>query len=74
MTPAELHANGVHTHCTYPRRKTGGASGGRTPIRARYEDGNRADWCIRAGTVDPLHSHDFDGPLWDACGCDEPAN
>jgi|WetSurSiteA1Bulk_404760.scaffolds.fasta_scaffold31457_2 hypothetical protein len=68
---AELHANGIHTKCTYPKRKTGGASGGRTPIMPKYQDGNRADWCVRAGKIDRFHSHDFDGPLWDACGCDD---
>lgn len=66
----ELHANGVHTECTYPARQTGGAVG----IRPRHQDGGRSGWCMRAGRVERFHSHDFDGPLWAACGCEELGN
>lgn len=27
--------------------------------------------CRLAGKVERFHGHDFEGPLWDACGCDE---
>lgn len=68
MTSAyELHDNGVHTKCTPPAKKTGGAVG----IKPKYQDGGHAGWCLKAGTVEAYHGHDFDGPLWDACGCEE---
>jgi len=63
----DMHDCGVHTHCTYPTKRTGGA----VNIRLAYHDGRCADWCIKAGTVEAWHTHEFDGPLWDACGCPE---
>jgi hypothetical protein len=63
----DLHDNGVHTACRFPAKKTGGAVG----IRPSYHDGMVAEWCIKAGSVDRYHSHDFEGTLYDACGCEE---
>ncbi|MEV0267731.1 hypothetical protein AB0H43_03065 [Hamadaea sp. NPDC050747] len=59
MTAADLHANGIHTQCKTKRTKTG--------------DGSHRD-CPRAGKVERYHGHDFDGPLWAACGCEEFAD
>lgn len=28
-----------------------------------------SDWCLRAGTVESWHGHDYSGPL--VCGCSE---
>jgi len=62
-----MHESGVHTLCLFPSRKTGGAVG----VRPGYYDGGHSGWCIKAGTVDAYHSHDFDGALWASCGCRE---
>ena len=58
-----LHVNGVHTQCS--------------PVPSGSTWKKVGDWthrrCTLAGRVERLHSHDFDGPLWVACGCDEEA-
>ncbi len=61
MNADDLHHNGIHTMC-HP------ATGAWSTIGS-----GGSDRCPRAGTVESMHGHDFDGPLWDACGCDEMA-
>lgn len=66
----DLHDNGIHTMCSKPTKPTGGA----VNIRPRLHDGGTPTTCMRAGTVEAMHSHDFEGPLWQAgCGCLELA-
>ncbi|MEU8158008.1 hypothetical protein AB0B94_30515 [Micromonospora sp. NPDC048986] len=52
----DLHYNGIHTQCKA------------APWGARASDDTHRR-CTKAGTVEQVHGHDFDGPLWDACGC-----
>jgi hypothetical protein len=56
MNASDMHVNGVHTKCIQSRTRLG--------------DGTWRQ-CPQAGRVDRFHGHDFDGPLWAACGCDE---
>jgi len=53
----DLHASGVHIECRLAKRWAGSK---------RIGDGTWQQ-CPRAGTVERLHAHDFDGPL--VCGC-----
>lgn len=53
----DMHYAGVHTRCRYAPPRSG--------------DGWKK--CHLAGKVERFHSHDFDGPLYDACGCAEYA-
>lgn len=55
-TIEDMHFNGVHTHCRYAPRSAKSGS-----------------WrkCYLAGKVERVHGHDFDGPLWASCGCDD---
>lgn len=56
-----LHFNGIHTQCKpIPSGATWKKIGNGTHSR-----------CPKAGGVERFHSHNFDGPLWDACGCPE---
>lgn len=58
-----MHRSGVHVWCTpIPSGSTW-----------RVGDGSHRK-CRYAGAVERFHVHDFDGPLWDACGCDEYAD
>ena len=60
----ELHANGVHTHCTAPHGRERWVANGQ---RGRGDLTSRN--CHLHGRVERFHSHDHDGPL--ACGCEE---
>lgn len=56
----DLHACGVHTQCTKAKaRRVGTASGSWSvmPTVSRY------DACFTPDVVEPLHYHDYDGPI-----------
>lgn len=60
----ELHANGVHTHCSAPTGRGRWVANGQ---RGRGDLTSRN--CHLYGRVERFHSHDHEGPL--ACGCEE---
>lgn len=65
-TLRDMHHNGVHTHCKAPTGK------GRIVDSTGHHRGDgthRA--CHLHGRVERFHGHDFEGPLWAACGCEE---
>ena len=53
----ELHHSGVHVRCRLAPAWAG---------RVRIGDGT-SNSCPRAGTVEKIHDHDYEGPL--VCGC-----
>lgn len=57
----DLHGNGIHIRC-------GKADVWLKSIGKRVGDGTYRK-CARAGRIERLHSHEYDGPL--VCGCEE---